>query len=290
MSIRPAATSLFAGLTFALLLAFSPGAADAGHIGCGAVLGPGGSFALDSDVGPCAGPGPAISLLAGARLDMKGFDVICAGAVPGIDIMASGVFVGSSKPGAEIKDCGGVSIVGNRNRVSDVAVTAAGGFGFFVAGNQNQIVRNSVDGVGPAFSILGDRNLLYGNVAENSDTGFYVAGNFNSLNSNKALNNSTGIFIGPGKRNLVIYNTLEGNDVGISNLGTDEGTGSIIGGNQATANGYGIRLELGSFNNRVRLNTVLGSTNFDLVDDNPDCDANFWTNNTFGTANQPCIH
>jgi hypothetical protein len=40
--------------------------------------------------------------------------------------------------------------------------------------------------------------------------------------------------------------------------------------------------------NTLTQNTGSGNTNFDLQDDNPDCDNNTWTQNT-GTRNQDCI-
>src|SRR5262245_18220927 len=51
--------------------------AQAVHIGCGAVLGPGGTFVLDSVVGPCGGPGPALTLIS-ATLDLAGHTVSCS--------------------------------------------------------------------------------------------------------------------------------------------------------------------------------------------------------------------
>src|SRR5688572_2249175 len=60
-----------------LILAAGPaGLALAAHITCGAVLGPGGTFTLDSDVGPCDDPAPAITVDS-ASLDLNGFTVSC---------------------------------------------------------------------------------------------------------------------------------------------------------------------------------------------------------------------
>jgi hypothetical protein len=51
-----------------------PQAAQATHITCGAMLGPGGVYALDGDVGPCDSREPAITVDS-AELDMAGFTV-----------------------------------------------------------------------------------------------------------------------------------------------------------------------------------------------------------------------
>src|SRR5882672_6503063 len=73
-------------LAFVWSLGLSLLQAQASPIGCGAILGPGGTFVLDSDVGPCDGPGPALTLIS-ATLDLAGHTVSCSTtSIYGIDI------------------------------------------------------------------------------------------------------------------------------------------------------------------------------------------------------------
>src|SRR5215510_15802153 len=77
-------------LAFIWGLGFSLPQAQAAPIGCGAVLGPGGTFVLDSDVGPCPAPGPALKLIS-ATLDLAGHTVSCENPdIFGIDLEGKG--------------------------------------------------------------------------------------------------------------------------------------------------------------------------------------------------------
>jgi parallel beta-helix repeat protein len=52
----------------------------------------------------------------------------------------------------------------------------------------------------------------------------------------------------------------------------------------------GIRVSAGATNNLLQANNAVGNTPLDLVDDNPNCDANVWKANRFITTNQPqCV-
>jgi hypothetical protein len=62
-----------AALVTMLGLATSLSPVAAGHINCGAVLGPGGTFTLDSDVGPCSDP--VVISVHSATLNLNGFTV-----------------------------------------------------------------------------------------------------------------------------------------------------------------------------------------------------------------------
>src|SRR4051794_15493661 len=63
-------------LAFIWGVGFSLPQAHAVQVDCGAVLGPGGNFVLDSDVGPCSGPEPALTLIS-ATLDLADHTVSC---------------------------------------------------------------------------------------------------------------------------------------------------------------------------------------------------------------------
>ncbi len=114
-------------------------------------------------------------------------------------------------------------------------------------------------------------------------------------------------------------NTLDHNNVqsnGVGQLGTTrEGDGiaifgdrNLVSGNSAIANAAdGIAVERsrsprtgqffpGGEGNQIRGNRSYNNgtggnpdVNFDLSDDHPNCDANVWVGNAFGTRNQPCI-
>jgi hypothetical protein len=61
--------------------------------------------------------------------------------------------------------------------------------------------------------------------------------------------------------------------------------------NQAINNtSIGIILGTGATSYHVNGNTALGNVQFDLEDDNANCDDNKWNGNRFNTANQSCIH
>lgn len=114
-------------------------------------------------------------------------------------------------------------------------------------------------------------------------------------------------------------NTVDDNNVqsnGVGQLGTTrEGDGiaifgdrNLVTGNSAIANAAdGIAVERsrsprtgqffpGGEGNQIRGNRAYSNgtggnpdVNFDLSDDHPNCDANVWAGNAFGTRNQPCI-
>jgi CSLREA domain-containing protein len=54
--------------------------------------------------------------------------------------------------------------------------------------------------------------------------------------------------------------------------------------------GPGIAIRSSSTGNTVQRNVALGNDAVDLLDDNPDCDANVWKKNVFETRGAPCIH
>jgi hypothetical protein len=57
-----------------------------------------------------------------------------------------------------------------------------------------------------------------------------------------------------------------------------------------TANqGPGVAIRSGSTGNTVQGNVALGNDAVDVVDDNPDCDADVWKKNVFETRGAPCI-
>ena len=203
------------------------------------------------------------------------------------------------------------------------------GDGIAVFGSSNNVIRrNRVqhNGIFSGISLVGnsdnnlvDNNTVQGNDIEQSatvmnDIGIRVEGpgvNGNIVSNNKVEGNGLdGIQIFPfaaNTDNVVRGNTIRGN--GFHNKAHRAGNGFVTGArnnlierNLVERNAAsGIRIN--GQNNTIRNNTARnnavpplsqGTINaggaFDLHDTTFNCDANVWTNNTFGTRNQPCIN
>jgi parallel beta-helix repeat protein len=113
------------------------------------------------------------------------------------------------------------------------------------------------------------KNSFQGNTATfNDQHGFTTNGaTDNTFRDNNASNNSAGggILLFEASNNDVRANTTNGN--GGAGIGVSVGTG-----------------------NSIFLNISQNNGTFDLEDDNTNCDSDTWKNNTFGSANQSCIH
>ena len=116
------------------------------------------------------------------------------------------------------------------------------------------------------------------------------------------------VFSDQGTGQLNADNVIEDNTVGSNGfalLGARPGDGirtfaranrTIIRNNQVHSNaGSGILISNLSLSNQILTNTSTGNarqasdgTRFDLHDLNPACDANMWSANVYGTANQAC--
>jgi parallel beta-helix repeat protein len=78
-------------------------------------------------------------------------------------------------------------------------------------------------------------------------------------------------------------NVADGNN-GIGIVLNDSSDNQLAG-NTADDNLFnGIFIDFGSTGNVIHGNTALGNGEFDLFDDNPNCDANKWSGNHFNTA------
>jgi parallel beta-helix repeat protein len=87
-----------------------------------------------------------------------------------------------------------------------------------------------------------------------------------------------------------------------NNTATNNGTGGVGSGFEVSADNCRIAentatdntdqgIEVSSTNNQIANNEALNNGLDDLFDGNgPTCDANVWTNNTFGSANEACIN
>jgi len=139
----------------ALIVVIGPGLlreASAGHAACGAVLGPGGSHVLDSNVGPC--PGTALTLIGPVTLDMRGRTVSCGGGSIGIDISGRGVQLRNGT----VRDCAiGVFV-----------------FGTLLLGDRNVLTRNDTEFGETGYDVQGLLNILSINHADGHATAYHL--------------------------------------------------------------------------------------------------------------------
>ncbi len=212
-------------------------------------------------------------------------------------------------------DVDSIPILCNDNVTVFSSTTDAGGDGFDANGDSNLLSGvtangNADDGV----DIDGNKNRVTGSTANGNDNDGMVVngGGHNTFSSNTANNNTDDGFaidFGSGVKSLT-GNKADGNSEGFE---IDGPSGNILSGNTATKNGDGFEIENysdnnllkanvalnnysegitieGGHNNIISSNKALGNPDFDLEDTNGSCDANAWVANTFGSANQSCIH
>jgi parallel beta-helix repeat protein len=304
-------------LVMILGLAASPSPGAATHITCGAVLGPGGTFTLDSNVGPCLDP--VVITVNAATLNLNGFTV--SGTAVGLTGQHCVELIGTRAtlrgPGT-VQGCErGVVVLGDgRHVVRDVVSQLNTNNGFIVGSSNNRVFNNTSTlntFVGFALGSLGQFNLLTNNTAtSNGVIGFQITGASHVFANNIASghggngfevvpglaaritlirntassNDGDGFSVG-GDQNGVLFNTASGNlSTGLS----FSGDSNEVDRNSASSNGAnGIEVEVGATGNRLQENVGLNNLPFDLADDNPACDQNRWRRNT-GTRNQGCIH
>jgi parallel beta-helix repeat protein len=122
-----------------------------------------------------------------------------------------------------------------------------------------------------------DRNGCVGiNIQDNS--------NGNTVSRNSATANiGHGISVTNSTQNTVQNNTVSGNAFGIIlEVGPTQNT---IQGNTSTLNILGIWVEAGATGNTLQGNTALNNRDWDLGDQNSNCDSNAWSSNQFVTDN-----
>jgi parallel beta-helix repeat protein len=283
------------------------------HPACGDTIGPGGSFILGADVGPCSnGVVPALSVDS-AKLDLDGHTVSCSTVDPAAGILLIGQRAQLSH-GTVVGCLNGVALAGagrhivkgivsdanvvngfwiqgvSRNKLSSNTASDNGNAGFNVQGVKNNLTGNTAWGnhvVG--FNLyFADNAALAGNTATAStgDGGIYVLSSEtvhltrNTVSDNHASDgHAAGIVVSGGGNHTLSRNIVTNNDssgIIIGNLTTP----ASISHNTATGNGDGVQ-------------------RFDLEDSRQGCKwaisatrfvSNRWVGNTFNTANQTCIH
>ncbi len=297
-------TGLFAISLFLGFLLLRPASTQAA-ISCGDSLGPGGPYVLTSDLS-CSGPG--LYLTGPAILDLRGHTIDCDGYGPGITISGRNAIVTNGRVtncalGIQVSGSGGDTIT--RMEVDhgysgtgilietggdDAPVTQS----IILAGNRiqgNYIHDNPGDGM----DIGGfGHNQVTNNRFENNRDGVYDSSDFDQYTGNVFTDTSgdAGIYL-TGDHNFLTGNVSNSNRYGF--WISDNGSFNTINSNTAKNNYYdGIRVEGES--NTINGNVATGNAtsgdpgNYDLYDGNYLCDSNIWNANTFGTANDSCIH
>lgn len=200
---------------------FTP--AQAGHIGCGATLGPGGMHVLDSNVGPCDNAGGvdfAISVKSRAKFDFNGFTVSCADTntdgilLEGIHVVGNKAVISNTPPDGKgvVTGCTvGVRIQGNKNKVTAVLSTLNTGVGFLITGSKNSVLHSIGTGSLEGFFISGNDNVLDSNEGNENQAGFVILdATGNKLTGNGAKSNtSNGYRVTAGGQNTLVDNTAE---------------------------------------------------------------------------------
>jgi parallel beta-helix repeat protein len=127
-----------------------------------------------------------------------------------------------------------------------------------------------------------DQNLCVGIALHNGSTGNTVTGNWATANGGPGISVDSG-----STQNTVQNNTTTANNIGVA-VGDGGTSSNTVQGNITTLNILGIWVGHGASSNTIQGNTALNNRDWDLEDQNPGCDANTWSGNTFGKANQPC--
>ena len=263
-SVRLRALVALLGALSALLLVAGVGPAQASHIFCGAILGPG-IHVLESDLGPCPVGFPALTLNS-ATLLLNEFTVRCAtstGSTVGIFVQGKESWLGFGF----VENCTfGVVLAGSgEHTVSTVvAIGNDNGDGFNVAPKSkgNTLIANVATQNINGFTVWGADNCLTGNAAtDNSNNGFFVgkSGSKNRLNNNGAVVNGGDGFDIEGSNNVVAGNNASANgDDGFDVAGQQ----NLLAGNIAESNvGGGLEAEGSSnlfYGNTANVNDAAG--------------------------------
>jgi parallel beta-helix repeat protein len=211
--VRLRALAALLGALSALLLVAGVAPADASHVRCGAILGPG-THVLESDL-ECTFF-PALTLNS-AALDLNGFTVRCAssiGTTMGIAVQGSESWLGNGV----VENCTyGVVLAGSGGHTV-TAVLAIGngngdGFNIGPKSKKNSLITNAAMNNYNGFAVLGKDNCLTANAASLNFNGFVVrpSGSKNRLNNNGALKNEDDGFDIEGNDNVVAGNRASEN-------------------------------------------------------------------------------
>ncbi len=94
--------------------------------------------------------------------------------------------------------------------------------------------------------------------------------------------------INVGSNNVVVDNAANNNLGGIYVYGSNNQIFANTTNNNSA--GDGIWVLAGALGNTLSGNKASSNLPWDMEDDNPSCGTNIWLGDTFGAANQSCIH
>ena len=250
-------------LIAAALVGFIPAAAEAGPIGCGAILTGNNVYTLTADVLDCAGPGPAITVDGPATLRLNGYTVSCQHRIelehdpeeperpfPHTVTTTPGS-IGIALTGFKAQLLGGGDYNDDANDEPENSVLGCDN-NVVVEGKGKHLVRgvHSIQSGETAFLVSSDRNDLVGNVirqefidfpglgfdprpARCEGSGYVVEGSRNALATNIAADCIDNGFVIHGSGNRFDDNTARDND----GYGFDiDGSAAYLHGNAALKN------------------------------------------------------
>ena len=223
------------------LLAATTHPAVAVEIKCGARLGPGGTFVLTQDLTCLANPRdyyePALTVVGGAKLNLKGHTVSCGGGGNsggrqfGIEVFNSTLLNGT------VTGCG-EAVRASASVVKHVTVSKSG-FGIYMQLADDSLIKDNTaiqNGIGFGLEDGAQRNTLINNTATENDLGFYAdSGADNVFIGNTATYNTRAGFRLDGARLRLTGNNSRHNGEGFSfdSPGQAEIVGNVANGNLA---------------------------------------------------------
>jgi parallel beta-helix repeat protein len=196
---------------------------------------------------------------------------------PAIRIAAPGV----------VLDLNGFSVSGPRRESGIGIVIEPGAYDVTIRGG-------TVTGFATAIYLPAEtagHKILSVTARRNSDVGIHCDGaaNVEIAGCEAQDNGIAGILVENSRGANVHHNTVQDNGEAGLILGSGA-RGATVERNVSRFNdGIGILLSGGASANTIRRNTAAGNADFDLQDDNGDCDANLWFRNLFTTRNGDCI-
>jgi parallel beta-helix repeat protein len=252
---------------------------------CPCVISAPGVYAVTQDL-TCSGT--AITILASnVDLHLGGHILTGDGSGAGVDVQgAANVNI---HHGAVQGFSDGISLSGALGcKVSSVVASSNSHAGLRLdGGGGHTVINNTVTQTGDrGISVFGSNgNTVTRNTADRGGTGISVSDSAfgNTIARNSCTGNGTGIHIWVGPtQNTIEANTCNRN-FGIGIHLEASAIRNTIQNNTANLNVLGIWLWQGCIGNGVQGNTALTNRDYDLDDENPNCDANVWANNRFST-------
>jgi parallel beta-helix repeat protein len=273
---------------------------------CGQVLDAAGEYVLIADLDCTGTPGnysgiaitgsDVVLHLGGHTLSSSDCDlareisgIFVAGGITGVKIHG-GVVVGFND---------GVVLSSSISRVSGMTVKNSCVSGILVQGEKNRVETSVVTGSGQdgiALSPASDSVIRSNYCAGNRRAGVGLSDSAhdntiadNVLNDNGGAGEGHGVAVFNGTNNVVRDNDASYNDIGIRISSAVNPTGDPQLGNKVVSNTVsgnthtGIWIEAAGAPSIVRLNSVLGSGDADMLDDSAACDGNIWKKNVFVT-------